>query len=104
LVDVSRLRERNALISDLAERKRSGFAALLALRDELHDNFGTVELPPEVEALREKLRGFQGIAEVEPPAIAGGTLRGYQKRALDFLAYLSELGFGGVLADDMGLG
>jgi len=104
LVDVSRLRERNALISDLAERKRSGFAALLALRDELHDNFGSVELPPEVEALREKLRGFQGIAEIEPPEIEGGTLRGYQKRALDFLAYLSELGFGGVLADDMGLG
>jgi SNF2 family DNA or RNA helicase len=92
------------LISDLAERKRSGFAALLALRDELHENFASVALPPEVEALREKLRGFQGIAEIEPPEISGGTLRGYQKRALDFLAYLSELGFGGVLADDMGLG
>ena len=104
LVDIGRLRERNALISDLSERKRSGFAALLALRDELHDNFSNVALPPEVEALREKLRGFQGIAEIEPPEITGGTLRGYQKRALDFLAYLSELGFGGVLADDMGLG
>ncbi len=104
LVDIGRLRERNALISDLSERRRSGFAALLALRDELHDNFGTVQLPPEVEELREKLRGFQGIAEIEPPDIVGGTLRGYQKRALDFLAYLSELGFGGVLADDMGLG
>ena len=40
LVDVDRLRQRRSLLSDLAERRRSGFAALLALRDELHENFG----------------------------------------------------------------
>jgi superfamily II DNA or RNA helicase len=104
LVDVGRLRERNSLLSDLSERSRSGYAALLALRDELHDNFASVSLPPELEELREKLRDFSGIEEIEAPAIENGTLRGYQRRALDFLAYLSTLGFGGVLADDMGLG
>ncbi len=104
LVDVEKLRERNAIISDLAERRHSGLASLLALRDELHVNFGSVSLPPDVEKMREKLRDFQGIPVVEPPELSGGALRGYQQRGLDFLAYLAEFGFGGVLADEMGLG
>jgi superfamily II DNA or RNA helicase len=104
LVDVARLRERNALLSDLADRRRSGLAALLALRDELHDNFASVSLPPEVEKMRERLRNFGGIPVVEPPPLTNGALRGYQQRGLDFLAYLSEFGFGGILADEMGLG
>ncbi len=104
LVDVEKLRERNAMLVDLAERRRSGLAALLAMRDELHDAFGSVTLPPEVEAMRDKLRDFKGIPVVSSPALATGELRGYQQRGLDFLAYLSEFGFGGVLADQMGLG
>jgi len=104
LVDIEKLRARNSLISDLAERRRSGLAALLALRDELHENFGSVSLPAEVERMRERLRDFQGIPVVEPPPLNNGALRGYQQRGLDFLAYLSEFGFGGILADEMGLG
>ncbi len=104
LVDVEKLRERNALLTDIAERRHSGLAALLALRDELHENFGNVQLPPDVEKMREKLRDFKGIPVVAPPRLQDGTLRGYQERGLDFLAYLSEFGFGGILADEMGLG
>ncbi len=104
LVDVGGLRDRNALLTDLAERRRSGFAALIALVDELHENFGSVSLPPEVEALREKLRGFEGIRSVEPPALHDGALRHYQEHGLNFLTYLGEFGFGGILADDMGTG
>jgi len=104
LVDVEKLRERNALLTDIAERRRSGLAALLALRDELHENFGNVQLPPDVEKMREKLRDFQGIPVVGAPKLHDGTLRSYQERGLDFLAYLSEFGFGGILADEMGLG
>ena len=104
LVDVEKLRERNSMLVDIAERRRSGLAALLAMRDELHDAFGNVSLPPEVEAMREKLRDFQGIPVVEAPDLENGSLREYQQRGLDFLSYLSEFGFGGVLADQMGLG
>lgn len=104
LVDVGKIRDRDALLSDLTHRKRSGFAALLALRDELHENFSTVTLPPEVEALRARLRDFQGIAHVEPPPLHDGALRAYQERGLDFLSYLADFGFGGILADDMGTG
>jgi superfamily II DNA or RNA helicase len=104
LVDLAKLRSRSSLLSDLAQRRRSGFAALLALHDELHENFERVRLPPEIEELREKLREFEGIAHVEPPPLHNGALRQYQEQGLDFLAYLAEFGFGGVLADDMGTG
>jgi superfamily II DNA or RNA helicase len=104
LVDIERLRQRRSLLSDLAERRSGGFATLLALRDELHENFGRVELPPEVELLRERLRGFTGIERVSPPQLYNGALRTYQERGLDFLCYLSSFRFGGVLADDMGTG
>ena len=104
LVDVENLRVRSILVSDLTERKRTGLAALLALRDELHENFDNVSLPPEVEVLRERLREFAGIAHVTPPTLQGGELRHYQEIGLDFLSYLASFSFGGILADEMGLG
>ncbi|HZY96604.1 MAG TPA: SNF2-related protein, partial [Candidatus Cybelea sp.] len=45
-----------------------------------------------------------GIEEVEPPEILEHVLRDYQRRGLDFLTYLSSFRFGGILADDMGVG
>lgn len=41
---------------------------------------------------------------VPAPAGLTATLRGYQQRALTWLAHTTRLGFGAVLADDMGLG
>ncbi|TQF65734.1 DEAD/DEAH box helicase [Rhodococcus spelaei] len=41
---------------------------------------------------------------VPVPAGLTATLRPYQRRGLDWLAYMSDLGLGAVLADDMGLG
>ncbi|MFC9790153.1 DEAD/DEAH box helicase [Rhodococcus sp. NPDC127528] len=41
---------------------------------------------------------------VPVPAALNATLRPYQRRGLDWLAYMSDLGLGAVLADDMGLG
>ncbi|MEH6797108.1 MAG: DEAD/DEAH box helicase [Rhodococcus sp. (in: high G+C Gram-positive bacteria)] len=38
------------------------------------------------------------------PAGVNATLRPYQQRGLDWLAFMSRLGLGAVLADDMGLG
>ncbi|MEV6006637.1 DEAD/DEAH box helicase [Streptomyces sp. NPDC051976] len=50
-----------------------------------------------------------GAADHRPAAVAvppgfTATLRPYQQRGLDWLAFLSRLGLGAVLADDMGLG
>ncbi|MGD0474824.1 MAG: DEAD/DEAH box helicase [Candidatus Velthaea sp.] len=104
LFDVAKLRSQGNLLSDITDRKRNGLAALVALRDELHESFANVTLPAEVERLRDRLRDFTGIEEVEPPEALKDTLRGYQRRGLDFLSYLSSFQFGGILADEMGLG
>lgn len=104
LYDVEALRQRRTLLAELNDRRRTGMAALVALRDEIHEAFGDVALPEEVEALRARLRNFGGIEEIEPPAMLAKTLRGYQRRGLDFLQYLASFRFGGILADEMGLG
>ncbi|HTX27500.1 MAG TPA: SNF2-related protein [Streptosporangiaceae bacterium] len=44
------------------------------------------------------------LAPVSAPAGFAGTLRPYQERGLSWLAFLGDLGLGGILADDMGLG
>ncbi|HEX3467012.1 MAG TPA: DEAD/DEAH box helicase [Candidatus Elarobacter sp.] len=104
LVDVADLRSRQHLLSELTDRRRTGLASLVAMRDELHEAFGDVALPEEVERVRERLRNFAGIEEVEPPAQLKDVLRDYQRKGLDFLSYLSSFRFGGILADQMGLG
>lgn len=54
----------------------------------------------------EKLLGSDAakISAVEQPGDLQGTLRPYQRRGLDWLAFLQRLGLGACLADDMGLG
>jgi len=46
----------------------------------------------------------QRLAPVATPAMFAGTLRPYQERGLAWMAFLSGLGIGLILADDMGLG
>ncbi|HYZ17509.1 MAG TPA: DEAD/DEAH box helicase [Candidatus Acidoferrum sp.] len=104
LVDIGDLRSRQNLLSELTDRRRTGLASLVAMRDELHEAFGEVALPEEVERIRERLRNFEGIEEVAPPEALVLPLRDYQRRGLDFLSYLSSFRFGGILADDMGTG
>ena len=67
LFDVEELRKRRTLLAELNDRRRTGMAALVALHDEIHEAFGAVVLPEEVEVLRERLRNFGGIASIEPP-------------------------------------
>jgi len=44
------------------------------------------------------------VESLTQPTAFDGTLRPYQLRGLDWLTFLSRLGIGGCLADDMGLG
>jgi non-specific serine/threonine protein kinase len=44
------------------------------------------------------------IRPLDQPETFRGTLRPYQRRGLEWLAFLDRLGIGGCLADDMGLG
>ncbi len=104
LFDVEALRSRRTLLAELNDRRRTGMAALVALHDEIHEAFGDVALPEEVEHLRERLRNFEGIPHVTPPEAVATTLRDYQRQGVDFLDYLRSFRFGGILADDMGTG
>ncbi|MBV9438860.1 MAG: DEAD/DEAH box helicase family protein, partial [Candidatus Eremiobacteraeota bacterium] len=104
LVDVGSIRSRQNLLAELADRRRTGLASLVAMRDELHEAFGEVALPAEVEEIRRRLRSFEGVERVAVPAILEPVLRDYQRRGLDFLSYLASFRFGGILADEMGVG
>ncbi len=54
--------------------------------------------------LAQKLTDFKGIADVPLPYNLQATLREYQKAGLNWLQFLREYSFAGILADDMGLG
>ncbi len=57
-----------------------------------------------LRALIERLKNFEGINEIAPPAGLIGTLRPYQREGLSWLQFLRDYDLGGILADDMGLG
>lgn len=59
---------------------------------------------PFAKALRDRVAEFKGIPPIDLPATVNAELRPYQKDGFDFLAHLSEIKLGGILADDMGLG
>jgi len=50
------------------------------------------------------LAQFTGIDPIPTPPGFGSELRPYQNQGVGWLQFLREFGFGGILADDMGLG
>jgi SNF2 domain-containing protein/helicase-like protein len=56
------------------------------------------------EQARDRMRGFHGVAIAPQPAGFCGKLRDYQREGLGWMEFLREFGFGGCLADDMGVG
>lgn len=57
-----------------------------------------------LDNLKQSLESFRGIRESDPGAAFSGALRPYQKGGLNWLCFLRDFGFNGMLADDMGLG
>ncbi|MBL4661855.1 MAG: DEAD/DEAH box helicase [Alcanivoracaceae bacterium] len=58
----------------------------------------------EILKLSKKLKDFSGIAKVKPPQCLQLSLRDYQQQGLNWLNFLYQFKFSGILADDMGLG
>jgi superfamily II DNA or RNA helicase len=54
--------------------------------------------------VRDELRCFAGIGAGEQPAGFVGQLRDYQRDGVGWMEFLRRFGFGGCLADDMGVG
>jgi superfamily II DNA or RNA helicase len=60
--------------------------------------------PPEFDRLAALVGNFDRIPAAQLPADLDAELRDYQRRGVDWLAFLREVQLGGLLADDMGLG
>jgi len=58
----------------------------------------------DILELSRKLKDFDGIEEIEVPKNLNATLRDYQHGGINWLNFLYEYQFSGILADDMGLG
>jgi hypothetical protein len=58
----------------------------------------------KLKQLFDKVKQFQGLAQIAPPKSFRTDLRPYQLEGLSWLNFLREFELGGILADDMGLG
>ncbi len=86
---------------DTIQIPKVNFATIEELYDEAMLDDGVKQ---ELNVYRKRVNGFDSIKEVQIPAELNATLRHYQQAGLNWLNFLDEFNFGGVLADDMGLG
>jgi len=63
-----------------------------------------VQVDEVFQRVRERLYSFEGVKSAPQPAGFVGQLRDYQCEGLGWMQFLREFGFGGCLADDMGVG
>ncbi len=78
--------------------------AQVSLLDALLAAQPDVQMDERFQALRAEVRRFSGIEPVAQPPGFVGALRPYQREGLGWLLFLQRFGFGGCLADAMGLG
>ncbi|MGI9214784.1 MAG: SNF2-related protein, partial [Gammaproteobacteria bacterium] len=114
-IPVKRLQGIFAVLSelyDLNSLNKSGQLAVSRLRAaqilELEKAMATTKLrwygATKLQELSKKLVNFKSITPIKVPSIFKGTLRGYQQEGVNWLGFLREYQFGGILSDDMGLG
>jgi hypothetical protein len=75
-----------------------------ALLDALLAAQPDVDFDETFARIRERVRSFHGIEAAAQPEGFSGQLRQYQLDGLGWMHFLREFGFGGCLADDMGVG
>jgi len=79
-------------------------AAALADMEEQNHGLFSISGGKELRELGQKLKNFTGIQDVALPNNLQAELRPYQQQGLNWLQFLREYKFSGILADDMGLG
>ncbi len=77
---------------------------ILQINDLLNDPSLTWRGADELIRMNAKLRDFKGISQVKLPRGFKTELREYQEQGYNWLQFLCEYEFNGILADDMGLG
>lgn len=71
---------------------------------DLFEHKAHVEMDLATQKLKEHMVTFENIPEALPNSKFLGTLRPYQQLGVNWLSFLYDFGFHGLLADDMGLG
>jgi SNF2 family DNA or RNA helicase len=72
--------------------------------DQLAEQGAAMRGAENLRQLAKQMKNFDGIKTVELPAGLNAELRPYQQSGLNWLQFLREYRFAGILADDMGLG
>ncbi|WP_031482133.1 DEAD/DEAH box helicase [Maridesulfovibrio frigidus] len=72
--------------------------------DKIIEDLPDTKTDEQFVKLREKIKDFEEIQQLEAPQGLDATLRPYQLQGLSYLNFLREYHFGGILADEMGLG
>ncbi len=75
-----------------------------ALLDLMLSTRPEVDVDRQFAKIRQEFRSFETVESRRESRGFTGTLRGYQREGLGWLAFLRRFGLGGCLADDMGLG
>jgi superfamily II DNA or RNA helicase len=96
---IAGLMEQGELVSDGIRVSRSRVLTLDAVWNQQQ-----LAIDDSLQDLSDKLRDFQGISCSAPGSGFRGSLRPYQQQGVNWLAFLYDHGFHGLLADDMGLG
>lgn len=91
------LAEESELVGDQIKIKKSHIGSLQDFLPQAH-------VDSSLAHLKEKLKDFSHITESLPGPSFSGQLRPYQQQGVNWLSFLREYGFHGLLADDMGLG
>jgi len=92
--------EEGEIVGDALVVKRNSFGMLSGL----FESQPKMTMDAPLTELRSKLEGFVGVQSITPGNSFKGTLRPYQQEGLNWLSFLHNFGFSGMLADDMGLG
>ena len=90
------------LPDDNGELRISRFDAISI--DQLAEKGAAMRGAEKLRQLAKKMKDFDGIKAVELPLGLNAELRPYQHSGLNWLQFLREYRFAGILADDMGLG
>ena len=97
-------------LQELFSRQPGGSGSLRISRfdaisiDQLAEQGAAIRGADNLRQLAKQMKDFDGIKAVELPDGLNAELRPYQQSGLNWLQFLREYRFAGILADDMGLG
>lgn len=97
---IENLVDEGEVVAEGIRLKKHNFGSLSSL----FESQPGMQLDRDLKRLSQKVQSFGGIQNTLPGNGFRGTLRPYQQEGLNWLTFLYDFNFHGILADDMGLG